>query len=252
MEWAFGVAREGSETHVTNAMDQGEFPLNNEVALSVYTRMTTSIPMRVPFVLIILIGVTSCTGLLPGKKADTFSPSQSSMIMAAAADVPMRIFVITNYEDSLLLRSKSEDIIPNPKDKELQHFLLRLQRTVTDSMAMGVGIAAPQVGILKNIVLVQRFDKEGFPFEAYLNPVIRQYSEKKRPCREGCLSIPGRVDTTQDRSYAILIEYDRPDGSHNIEMVEDFTAVIFQHEIDHLHGIIYLDHLAKEIKDSRH
>jgi len=108
---------------------------------------------------------------------------------------------------------------------------------------MGVGIAAPQVGILKDMIWVQRFDKEGFPFEVYINPVIRQYSTKKQDCREGCLSIPDRSDTTKTRAYAILLEYDRLSGDHITEMVEDFTAVIFQHEIDHLHGVLYLDHL---------
>ena len=70
-------------------------------------------------------------------------------------------------------------------------------------------------------------------------------------CREGCLSIPDRSDTLNSRAYAILIEYDKPDESHVVEMVEDFTAVIFQHEIDHLNGILYLDHLEKEIKDAK-
>ena len=78
----------------------------------------------------------------------------------------------------------------------------------------------------------------------------RQYSKKKQDCPEGCLSIPGRRDTLSSRAYAILVEYDTPDASHEIEMVEDFTAVVFQHEIDHLNGILYLDHLKQEVKDA--
>jgi peptide deformylase len=114
-------------------------------------------------------------------------------------------------------------------------------------MSMGVGIAAPQVGILKNIIWVQRFDKEDFPFEVYINPRILSYSTLKQDCQEGCLSIPDRSDTTRNRSYAIMIDYDKIDGSHHTEMIEDFTAVIFQHEIDHLNGILYLDHLDREV-----
>jgi peptide deformylase len=115
---------------------------------------------------------------------------------------------------------------------------------------MGVGIAAPQVGLLRRIIWVQRFDKEGFPFEVYLNPVIRQYSQLKQCGPEGCLSIPERRDSVF-RAYAILLEYDTPQGQHLLEMVEGFTAVIFQHEVDHLNGILYIDHLAQEITDAR-
>ena len=169
--------------------------------------------------------------------------------MSDGEEVPMRVFKINRYDDSLLLRTPSEPVIVNPEDEVLQRFTARLLSTVQDSMSLGVGIAAPQVGILKNIIQVQRFDKAGFPFETYLNPVIRQYSDLKQPCLEGCLSIPEQRDTTQNRAYAILLEYDRMDGSHEIEMVEDFTAVIFQHEIDHLNGILFIDHLEQEIKD---
>jgi peptide deformylase len=161
----------------------------------------------------------------------------------------MRVFKITNYQDSILLRTKCEKV--NINDPLLDLFTKRLYATVRDSLSLGVGIAAPQVGILKNIIWVQRFDKKNLPFEPYFNPVIKQYSEKKQPCPEGCLSIPGIRDTTQNRSYAILIEYDKLDGTHHYEMVEGFTAVIFQHEIDHLNGILFLDHLAKEIEDAK-
>ncbi|MEM9917309.1 MAG: peptide deformylase [Bacteroidota bacterium] len=182
-------------------------------------------------------------------KGTAFTEEQKNRILEADTSQPMRLFLITNPSDSLLLRTRSRDVVANPKDPLLQHFLQRLQRTVKTSL--GVGIAAPQVGILKNIIWVQRFDKPNFPFEAYLNPRIKQYSKKKQPCREGCLSIPARSDTTQTRAYAILLEYDRPDGQHEIEMVEDFTAVIFQHEIDHLNGILYIDHLEEEMEDAK-
>ncbi len=210
---------------------------------------------------IYLIGLIIASSLMIGCKAtkkiqsekimtaiSSFDPDQSSMIMQKDSLAPMRVFKINNYSDSLLLRKKSRDVYVNPNDPVLRRFINRLYATVQDSMSMGVGIAAPQVGILKNIIWVQRFDKEGFPFEVYLNPRILTYSKLKQECREGCLSIPDRSDTTRTRSYAIMIDYDKMDGSHSTEMIEDFTAVIFQHEIDHLNGILYLDHLEKEVK----
>ena len=179
-----------------------------------------------------------------------FSEEQTSLIMAADSVTPMRVFKITNKQDSLLLRTPSEHVNVDPKDTVLMNLINRMYATVRDSLSLGAGIAAPQVGILKNIAWVQRFDKEGFPFEVIINPVIRQYSQKKQDCPEGCLSIPGRRDTLSTRAYAILVEYDTPNASHEIEMVEDFTAVVFQHEIDHLNGILYLDHLKQEVKDA--
>lgn len=181
----------------------------------------------------------------------TFTPSQTDLVMAGDTAAPMRVFKINNPQDSVLLREKSQPVVIDSKDIVLKTFIKRLYHTVTDSLSMGVGIAAPQVGILKNIIWVQRFDKENYPFEVYLNPKIVQYTKLKQPCLEGCLSIPERRDTTMDRSYAILIEYDRMDNTHVYEMVEDFTAVIFQHEIDHLNGILYIDHLNKEMQEAK-
>ena len=207
---------------------------------------------------IILITALFSVGCFSSKKLTksmvkelAFSTDQAELILEEEGKIPMRVFKINNKSDSILLRTKSTDVVPNEEDKILKTFVDRLYSTVNDSASMGVGIAAPQVGILKNIIWVQRFDKENFPFEVYLNPKIVQYSTKKQPCLEGCLSIPERRDTTQTRAYAILLEYDKMNGDHEVEMVEDFTAVIFQHEIDHLDGILYLDHLEKELKDGK-
>ena len=83
----------------------------------------------------------------------------------------------------------------------------------------------------------------------FLNPVIVQYSDMKQTNKEGCLSIPNRRETLNNRAYAVLVEYDTENGEHKTEMVEGFTSVIVQHEIDHLNGILYLDHLDKEMRN---
>ncbi|MEO1449364.1 MAG: peptide deformylase [Bacteroidota bacterium] len=182
--------------------------------------------------------------------ANPWTVAEQELINADADSIPLRLFLVTNPEDSVLLRTPSAPINTIPSDPVLQHFIKRMYATVRDSASMGVGIAAPQVGLLRQIIWVQRFDKEGFPFEAYLNIKIRQYSKLTRMGPEGCLSIPDVRDSVS-RAYAILIEYDRPDGSHVIEMVEDFTAVIFQHEIDHLNGIVFTDHVQQEIAEAK-
>lgn len=200
--------------------------------------------------IIICLTIASCSST-KNMKRHSFSSEEIKSILNADSLKPMRVYKITNQADSVLLRAKSSYINPNPKDSVLKHFVNRLYATVTDSMSLGVGIAAPQVGILKNIIWVQRFDKENFPFEVYLNPQILEYSEKKQVFREGCLSIPNRTDTVKTRAYAIKLAYDTMEAEHKTETIEGFTSVIFQHEIDHLNGILYLDHLEKEVADSK-
>jgi len=213
--------------------------------------------MRYPYFLFlislsILVSCNRRTALVTSDEAGitNFDYLQENYIKEGLSDAPMRVWKINIPSDSILLRQKSTDVVADLNDVTLRLMTERLLATVRDSISLGVGIAAPQVGILKNIIWVQRFDKPDFPFEVYLNPVIKQYSKKKQSCMEGCLSIPSIQAETQFRAYAILLEYDKMDGTHITEMVEDFTAVIFQHEIDHLHGIMFTDHLAEEMEDA--
>lgn len=192
--------------------------------------------------LFLISSVTSCVG------TKHFSTSEKKMIKSFK-NKPMRVYLITNKQDSMLLRTKSTYIKPNLKKRLLHQFASRLIATVTDTASLGVGIAAPQVGVLKNIICVQRLDKANASFEIYLNPIIKKYSIKKRPCPEGCLSIPNTKAVTLDRAYTITIEYDKLDGKHYKETVDDFVSVIFQHEIDHLNGILFIDHLLNETKN---
>jgi len=184
------------------------------------------------------------------RRNNIFSNSEQKLIFSGKSNKPMRVLLINNTEDSLILRSQSKSFAVDTSDKALNHFVNRLYSTVRDSASMGVGIAAPQVGIRKKIIWLQRFDKKDNPFEVYFNPKINKYSELKQDVLEGCLSIPNVMDTTHYRSYAVLLEYDNKKGDHICEMIEAFTAVIFQHEIDHLNGILFTDHLNKERKES--
>lgn len=202
------------------------------------------------FIPLALLFVVSCASTKMSKVSQ-FSDQQSQMIMNGTATDPMRVFKINKKSDSLLLRTSSVAVEVDTTDAVLMHFVDRLYATVTDSMSLGVGIAAPQVGVLKDIIWVQRLDKEDLPFEVYFNPEIVFYSEQKQDCREGCLSIPDRRDTTKTRAYRIEVEYDKLDQKHYKESVEGFTAVIFQHEIDHLNGILYLDHLEQEVEEAK-
>ncbi|PKP39507.1 MAG: peptide deformylase [Bacteroidetes bacterium HGW-Bacteroidetes-15] len=142
--------------------------------------------------------------------------------------------------DSIVLHTISAPIKLDAP--ELRSIISMMYKTVTDSLSRGVGIAAPQIGINKRVILVQRFDKPNEPFEAYVNPTIIKYSMLKAMRTEGCLSIDDfRCEV--ERSYAILLGYFSIDGEYKLEMVEDFVARIFQHEIDHLDGILFTERI---------
>jgi peptide deformylase len=118
-----------------------------------------------------------------------------------------------------------------------------LENYMKEAIGKGVGIAAPQVGINRRLIMVQRFDKEGKPFEFYYNIVIKEKRGEKVVGWEGCLSIPagyGQVERWQD----IDVEYDVMNGDkleRKVEHIQGFTAVIFQHETDHLNGVLFID-----------
>lgn len=158
---------------------------------------------------------------------------------------------MNDRDDSLLLRSKSafvsEEMFASP---DFAVLVKRMLATVRNPENEGVGIAAPQVGILRRIIAVQRFDKEGEPFEIYINPEITFYSGNKLSGPEGCLSVPG-LRGLVERSTDITVRYrDGASFEERCENVSGFTAVIFQHEIDHLSGRLYID-IASDIESKR-
>lgn len=167
---------------------------------------------------------------------------------------------ITDKSDSLFLRKEASPL--GKAELESQTFKVlkeRMSATVKDTLDEGVGIAAPQVGISRRVIAVQRFDKEGEPFEFYVNPVIVSFSESTVLGKEGCLSVPDVVGTVRrskqiELSYDDLDSYTLTDGDIRItdekvkrrtETVKGYTAIIFQHEIDHLDGILFIDKMVE-------
>lgn len=175
--------------------------------------------------------------------AQKFSKSERELIKNGNTSEKMYV-IQTDVEKELeILKTASKDI--SPKAKDLDILINRMYLAVTHPTDGGVGIAAPQVGINRNIIWVQRFDKPSEPFEVYINPKIVWHSELMRKGAEGCLSIPDTRGNVY-RHYAIEIEYQDRKGKKHSEKVEGFTAVIFQHEIDHLNGILFTDRLKEQ------
>ncbi|MBQ2171882.1 MAG: peptide deformylase [Bacteroidales bacterium] len=151
------------------------------------------------------------------------------------------MYVCVMPQDSAILRATSTNLGPEElKSAELKTLLDKMYRTLTDPSQDGVGIAAPQIGINRRMVLVMRYDKPGQPIEPYLNIQIDSLLGEKEPGPEGCLSVPPYRGIVR-RYPRIQISYVKPDGTPVTENVEGYSAVIFQHECDHLDGILYID-----------
>lgn len=137
-----------------------------------------------------------------------------------------------------------EDPILRKKSKVVTNFNNRLEVLIDDmyetmDVAYGVGLAAPQVGILKRLIVVDNRDEEENKRFYMLNPVILE-KEGEEISMEGCLSIPGKQGIVK-RAKNIKVKYNDLTGKEKIMEAEDFLARIIQHEMDHLDGILYTD-----------
>lgn len=198
----------------------------------------------------ILIGMAMMAALACGRsKTGGFSACELNILNGT--DSIMRVLTIKDSLDNVVLRAASHDFsleeLMSDEFKKLERMMVA---TVTHPSQDGVGIAGPQVGLNRRIVAVQRFDKTGEPFEVYANVRIAWLSDSLAYGPEGCLSVPDRRGNVL-RSQQIVIEYadlaSLSQSCDDIPMARDtvsgFTAVIFQHEIDHLEGVLYIDRL---------
>ena len=171
-----------------------------------------------------------------------YTRAEISRITEGTIDSALPIFQTSDSLQHRVLLDHSIDA--NPKNKYTEILVNRMKIALL-STAGGVGIAAPQVAINRNIVWAKRFDKEGNPLEYFINPKIIWRSELLNLGPEGDLSIKIFRDYFY-RSQAIQLEYFDLKGKKNTEMVEGFTAVILQHEIDHLSGILISDKIENQ------
>ena len=185
----------------------------------------------------LMLSVMAC------RNDESWSNAERSLIKGEGAT--MRVLTIYDKADSLVLRTECAEISTKELTSDEYKILAeKMVATVTSPEQDGVGIAGPQVGISRRIVAVQRFDKDGGPFEVYPNIRITGHRGEKKVGPEGCLSIPGKrgnVERYQDIDIAYTSIKTLRDTT---ESINGFTAVIFQHECDHLDGILYTDYLG--------
>ncbi|MBE6903929.1 MAG: peptide deformylase [Ruminococcaceae bacterium] len=150
------------------------------------------------------------------------------------------ILTIDKYEEQL--RKKSREV--TEFDQRLHTLLDDMWDTLYKSG--GVGLAAPQVGILKRVVVI---DIDDVRYEL-INPVIKKASGCQKSV-EGCLSCPGLSGETKRPNKVTVGAYDR-NGNYFEATGKELMAKCFCHEIDHLDGILYLDVCLKNsiVKDN--
>lgn len=115
--------------------------------------------------------------------------------------------------------------------------------------APGIGLAAPQIGEMKRIVVMD-LAKEGETPEplVMINPEILKYSEETTVTEEGCLSIP-ELYYEVERPAEVTVRYTDLEGNTVEKDAGDRLAVCIQHELDHLDGVLYIDYLSRLKRD---
>lgn len=180
-----------------------------------------------------------------------FTTQEATLIRSGNEEKPMRVLKIKNQEDSVILRTECQDIdLSNGLTEDISLLIERMITTM--DFADGVGIAAPQVGLTRNLFIFTRTDDEEWPAVAAINPKIVAHPDTTI-CFEGdgCLSIPG-VGGNTIRYPWIEVEYTNQFGELVRERLEGydretgFTAIVFQHEFDHLKGVLFTDKLCPE------
>ncbi len=158
----------------------------------------------------------------------------------------VRRIVTTSDSDAAVLRARARDVRSFDRD------LRRLVADMVDSMrqAPGVGLAAPQLGLGLRVIVVEtplsdesHDDAEGHRLHAVVNPTITWHSDEMAEDQEACLSIPGLYGDVP-RHVAVRVQGQDPSGRPLVIEARDFEARVFQHEIDHLDGVLFTDRVT--------
>ena len=136
-----------------------------------------------------------------------------------------------------VLREKSKKVENTDK-------LADLVRDMVDTLKEegAVGLAAPQIGMTRRVIAIN-FDEK---IKVFVNPEIEVIGKKKIESNEGCLSIYSIKDFNVNRFSKIKIRAKDPKGNDIVIIAEDLLARVFQHEVDHLDGILFIDRLDRK------
>jgi peptide deformylase len=155
-----------------------------------------------------------------------------------------QLYPIITIPDSVL---RTEAAPVERVDDELRALADDMLATMYD--APGVGLAAPQIGILRRLIVMDAARDDDPPDPVVMvNPEILALSDEMRTHEEGCLSIP-EVTAEVERPNIVRVAYLDLEGKPQEDELEGIWATIVQHEIDHLNGVLFIDYLSRLKRD---
>jgi peptide deformylase len=128
-------------------------------------------------------------------------------------------------------------------DEELRSEAQQMGQLMQD--ALGVGLAATQVGILHRVLVYKAYEDD--PLGVLVNPVLEWESEERESKEEGCLSLPG-VHVEVERAIKVRVRAQDTNGKEFVVEEEGLPARVIQHEMDHLEGVLILDRISREAR----
>ena len=147
--------------------------------------------------------------------------------------------IITAPDPRLKVLSEPVDAVTD----DIRQLMDDMLETMYD--APGVGLAAPQVGVTKRVIVIDTAGSDEDPAPMRLaNPEVVWESEETKIYDEGCLSLPEYYSDVE-RPDRVRVRYLNYDGASQEIEVDGLTAVCIQHEIDHLDGILFVDHISR-------
>ena len=146
-----------------------------------------------------------------------------------------KILLISNKADAIVLRQKTAPFdFSKFTQKEIRALITTMR--VTMKAADGVGLSANQIGLNLSLFIAQA----GRKVHAVFNPKVTRVAAHEDDMEEGCLSVPGTFGTVR-RPAKIWLDAQNAQGKQVKLKASDFLARVFQHEIDHLNGILFID-----------
>lgn len=192
----------------------------------------------------------------------------SSKSHLGSASIGMR--TILPQEQNPALREKARAIpLPDISSEEIQDLIVEMKELLSHE-EYGVALAAPQLGESLRLFIVsgralardkrntsdepesdeEKYDGKDLPDQVYINPELLKLSRGKREKHEGCLSIRGKWGKVPRAEKATVRAYDE-EGRLFTRGASGFLAHIFQHEMDHLEGILYIDKATEVYDDEK-
>ena len=149
--------------------------------------------------------------------------------------------ILEIYKDGAPVLRKTADPVDMTDLSSLTNTIENMHLTMIKNDPPGVGLAAPQVGISSRFFIMNPKPEEGLDkLTVVINPEIISHSEEKEKKQEACLSVP-KIAGLVSRYKSIRVKFYNQHGQRFEKKLEGFKARIFQHEFDHLNGILYTD-----------